>query len=164
MRNDADQVTIRKLDLSDRRVVTAILLVEKLAYTQEARIIGYHRIPALRDTVGSIRSSGETFFGLYDSDSLVAVISVILEHSMLTICRLVVNPSFQRRGMASRLLNHIEVEYPNASVFRASTAAKNEPALLLYKIHRFKETSRWKTPDGLELIRFERKRSEGVRP
>jgi ribosomal protein S18 acetylase RimI-like enzyme len=162
--NSAFEPAIRQLDLDDQQVVEEILSVQKLAYRREASIIDYDRIPALEDTIQSIRCSAETFYGIYIDRRLSGVVSVTQQNSILTICRLVVDPSVHRRGLASRLLAHLDIRYPDASAFRASTAVKNTPALLFYKMHRFEEAKRWKTGDGLELVELERRKADGLKP
>jgi ribosomal protein S18 acetylase RimI-like enzyme len=163
MEGEAEQPVIRQLAIEDCRLAAEILAVQKRAYRAEARIIGYDRIPALEDTVESLRYSGETFYGLYGAGRLSAVVSVVAEGSILTICRLVVEPAAHRRGMASDLLTYLNRRYRGVTVIRASTAARNNPALQFYKAHRFRETRRWKTEDGLELVELECRRSEGTR-
>jgi GNAT superfamily N-acetyltransferase len=160
----ADHPAVRQLDIQDSMVAAQVIAVQKRAYRVEARIIGYDRIPALQETVESLRHSGETFYGLFSADRLIATVSIVLDGSILTICRLVVEPGLQRRGMASRLLTHLNYRYPDASIFRVATAARNNPALRFYTTRGFRETRRWKTADGLELVEFECCRSRGMRP
>jgi GNAT superfamily N-acetyltransferase len=158
------QPVIKELNLGDQDLVSELLTVQKLAYREEARIIGYDRIPALADTNENILECRETFYGFFCKERLSAVISVIRDGSVLTICRLVVHPSEHRRGIASQLLSHLDKRYPEAVILRVRTAAKNDPALKLYKAHHFIETRRWTMPDGLELIELERRKSEGMKP
>jgi ribosomal protein S18 acetylase RimI-like enzyme len=164
MRDGEEHPVIKELNLGDQNLISEILTVQKLAYREEARVIGYDRIPALADTKETITECRETFYGLFCKEQLSAVISITLDGSVLTICRLVVRPSMHHRGIASRLLSHLARRYPEAVVLRVRTAVKNDPALKLYKAHHFVETRRWKMPDGLELVELERRRSGGMEP
>ena len=160
----ADAMDVRQLDLSNAAVIAQILAVQRKAYRLEARIVRYDRIPALHDTAESIRGSGERFFGLVHRGSVSAVVSVLLEESILTICRLVVDPSLHRRGMASTLLSDLKNRYAGISIFRVSTAAKNTPALRLYQENGFTVVRRWVTDDGLALTELEHRREPGSCP
>ena len=146
------------MDLSETAVISQILSVQKNAYGLEARIIGYDRIPALQDTAESIRASGETFFGLVHRGLVAAVVSVLPEDSVLTICRLVVDPPQHRRGMASAMLTDLQKRYEHIPLFRVRTALKNTPALSLYRAHGFSVARRWTMDDGLELVELEHRR------
>ncbi|MBN1835469.1 MAG: GNAT family N-acetyltransferase [Spirochaetales bacterium] len=142
---------IRKVDLCDKRVVRQLLRLQRLAYHREAELIGYRAIPALRDTAATLRASGESFHALLQGNRPLGVISWRRDGEVVEICRLVVHPRAWRRGVASRLLEHLE-GICSAAALEVSTARANIPALQLYRRHGFGESSRRITPDGLELV------------
>ncbi|MGH8922321.1 MAG: hypothetical protein ACRD0H_28950, partial [Actinomycetes bacterium] len=59
-----------RLDLSDEDTVRQIWELHRVAYVVEAELIGYDGIPPLHETLGELRTCGESFFGVYDEAGL----------------------------------------------------------------------------------------------
>ena len=150
----------QKIDLNDEGAVTQILTLQKLAYTNEAEIIGYTNIPPLFDTKQTIRQSKERFTGLYLGNQLVGMISTVQSNWVLEICRLVVHPRHMGKKYATKLLVHIEVSQPHVERIVVSTAEKNHPALALYKKNGYEQIGNTVTSDGLTLVTLEKIPSE----
>jgi ribosomal protein S18 acetylase RimI-like enzyme len=160
MKQDGGHYTIQRVDLSDKSAVATVLALQKKSYTQEAAAIGYDRIPALFDTPRTIRESVEIFYGFYLGGKLVGLVSVSRQGEVLEVCKLVVHPQYQCRGIATKLLEYLEAEEQDFEILRVSTAVKNKQALKLYRKERFSEANRFCTADGLELVTLERRRKE----
>ena len=156
MSETGGQVNIRTLDLADIVAVREILSVQKSAYGQEARLIGFFEIPALKDTEKSIRESGETFYGYRIGNRLAGVVSVQSQGGIAEICRLVTHPGYLRRGVAGQLLDFVERGVPTGWRLRVSTAAGNQPALDLYNKRGYSQIRRHYSKEGLELITLEK--------
>jgi ribosomal protein S18 acetylase RimI-like enzyme len=139
------------VDLSDHRAARRLLRLQRRAYRDEARLIGYRDIPALKDTVTALRVSGETFYGAFAGRRPLALVSTRREGDTLEICRLVVHPRCRRRGIASTLLRHVEAACGGGHL-AVATAMANVPARELYRACGFLEVSRQFIPDGLELV------------
>ncbi|HET6447159.1 MAG TPA: GNAT family N-acetyltransferase [candidate division Zixibacteria bacterium] len=160
MNNKQAHVIIKRIDLSDVKARREIISLQKLSYSQEAKIIGYEDIPARFDTEEVLLQSGERFSGCYVHTKLVGLISTSCDNQVLEICRLVVHPKFQRQNIATKLLDYLEEAEQVYTCIRVSTATKNEPAIALYRKNRFEEIERRRTPDGLELVTLKRSKTE----
>jgi len=143
------------VDLSARGTLRRLMRLQRLAYGREARLIEYGAIPALRDTAASLRGSGESFYALFRGRKPLGMISVHRHDARAEICRLVVRPRYWGRGIASRLLEHVQRVLPGETL-EVATAAANHPALELYRRHGFREGSRCTTSDGLGLVALRR--------
>ena len=160
MNKKQTHVTIKRIDLSEVNARREIISLQRLSYSQEARIIGYEDIPARFDTEQDLLRSGEMFSGCYRHTKLVGLISTSCANRVLEICRLVVHPKFHRQSIASILLDSLEKAKQEYTCIRVSTAVKNEPAMALYRNKGFEEIERRRTPDGLELVTLQRSKAE----
>jgi ribosomal protein S18 acetylase RimI-like enzyme len=153
---------------SDHRlpeIARAIHGVQMLAYAQEAALLGVPSLPPQQQTVEQLRVSDGCFVAAFWSSMLVGAIGVIAkpDESVLLINSLVVDPAYQRAGIATRLLLHALGASDAASV-RVCTGAGNEPALALYRKHGFVEYERWCVgPDSLELVALKLERGRAGR-
>jgi GNAT superfamily N-acetyltransferase len=123
---------IREIDLSDNHQVLEILFLQQLSYRIEAELIGFKEIPPLWDSPKTLKESGEQFFGYYEGETLAGAVSMKQSSKEMTICRMMVNPSFFRRGIATRLLQFAEGLAVPGLMIKVSTGTKNEPAVRLY--------------------------------
>ncbi|WP_214627819.1 GNAT family N-acetyltransferase [Paenibacillus agaridevorans] len=129
---------IHQLEHGNSTIAAAILDVQLPAYRIEAELLGFDGIPALRDTVADIMACNETFVGYRDGENLLGLIAYEKSGPELDICRLVVHPSAFRRGIATKLLEHVlEREAPDRAT--VSTGKENGPAIALYKRFGFTE-------------------------
>jgi ribosomal protein S18 acetylase RimI-like enzyme len=141
--------TVRLLDLTQPGVASRVLRLQRRAYRREARLIGYRRIPALREKASDLLHSGESFLLCYQGRRLAGLLSWKHDGRRAEICRLLVDPRYWRRGLAGELLAALEAR--EAGELRVATAAANAPALAFYRKHGFRPLRSWRTPDGLEL-------------
>lgn len=151
---------IHSLSLNDEEVVQQIWEMQHAAYRLEAELIGFTEIPPLMDTCESIRTCGETFYGCMDEDGeLMGAVAVISEgEGSLTISRVMVSPDHFRKGVASRLIQHVLAAYPEMSLFIVSTGEKNKPAYSLYLKHGFVPFDTFEVAPGVELTTFHLRR------
>ncbi|WP_028550042.1 GNAT family N-acetyltransferase [Paenibacillus sp. UNC451MF] len=126
---------IQPIDIDDNQQVLELLMLQQLSYRVEAERIGFEDIPPLFDSPKTIRESGEQFFGYYDEQQLAGAVAVKQSSKELIICRLMVHPSFFRRGIATRLLQFAEQFAIPGMMIKVSTGTNNEPAVLLYGKH-----------------------------
>ncbi|WP_282939835.1 GNAT family N-acetyltransferase [Paenibacillus sp. RC67] len=127
---------IQPIDIEDNQQVLELLMLQQLSYRVEAERIGFDEIPPLFDSPKTIRESGEQFFGYYDEQQqLAGAVAVKQSSKELIICRLMVHPSFFRRGIATQLLHYTEQFAMPGMMIKVSTGTKNDPAVLLYTKH-----------------------------
>ncbi|MFC0213584.1 GNAT family N-acetyltransferase [Paenibacillus chartarius] len=143
---------IRKLEFADNRQALELLQLQLGAYRAEARLTGIHEPPLLAESITTLRQSKETFYGYFEEERLVGAVSFLVEGDVVTICRLMVDERLSRRGIASALLEAIQELVPGTRQWRVIAAARNAPALNLYRKIGFLEQSRQQLAPNLELI------------
>ncbi|MFD1850901.1 GNAT family N-acetyltransferase [Oceanobacillus bengalensis] len=152
---------IVRLSHNDKETAKRILEIQIPAYRVEAEMIGFHDIPQLNDTVKSIMGSGETFLGYMDGPNLLGVLSFVDRNNDIEICRLVVHPTFFRKGIARKLLAYILSKSETEKRITVSTGDRNEPAMNLYQCSGFSKFAETEINDGVYLAHLERKGNEG---
>ena len=152
------RVSIEVLDLSSASVAERIHALQFAAYSYEAVLIGASDFPPLARKLEDVRSSPEQFFGAYAGGELVG--SAGIEpggRECIGISSLVVAPEWRRRGVGRALLHHI-IELRGDGELQVQTAARNLPALALYRQGGFVEVLRWFVgAEPLELIALRRR-------
>ena len=101
-----------------------------------------------------LASSGETFLGALVDGLVVGAISWRLVDGTLDIHRLVVDPSFFRRGVGVTLVQAAIEAEPAATRAIVQTGAANEPARLLYLGEGFEQVDEVEVAPGLRVARF----------
>jgi ribosomal protein S18 acetylase RimI-like enzyme len=152
---------IRELNLQNTEMVQNILDIQIPAYQVEAALIGYWEIPPLKDTVETLKASGESFYGYFEGGKLLGVISYMIEDDVMDICRLVVHPDYFRRGIGKKLLDYVEGMKEDITKIKASTGSKNTPAIKLYKIQGFVECQAIEVEAGFKITEFQKTLKEG---
>ena len=147
---------IQELQLHKQEVAQQILALQLPAYRVEAGIIGSDAIPALRDTVESLMSSGETFYGWFEDGELAGAIAYKLEDGELDIHRLIVHPNHFRKGIGRRLLQYVMEEHSLVKKYIVATGSKNVPAIQLYLSEGFIEVGGFEPVPGLPITNLEK--------
>lgn len=146
-----------RLDLADPVILRQLWELQRAAYAMEAELIGFDGIPPLHETLQELRGCTESFLGVADETGLAGAVSwTRLHDGTLDICRLVVHPRAQRRGIATALLNSLDAMEP-ADVTQVSTGTANQPALALYQRRGFTPTSERQIVPGVTVTLLERK-------
>jgi ribosomal protein S18 acetylase RimI-like enzyme len=146
---------IKHLDIIDRSVAKQILRVQIPAYQVEAQIVGLDEIPPLKDTVDSLQSCKEDFLGYYDGGILVGVISFRVIKEVLDIHRVVVQPSYFRRGIGRTMIQYLFEKYKKqVKGCKVQTASANTPAINLYQSLGFQKLEQLKISPTLSLTVF----------
>lgn len=142
---------ISQLDNSNEVVAKKIFTVFQNAYQVEAQLIGVRSFPPLLRTVNNIEDSTTSFYGFITNNELAGVIELAKENEQLNIDSLTVDPSFFRKGIASKLIEHVLADN-NLLKTTVETAVVNIPAIKLYKKHGFVEFKRWTPAHGIEKL------------
>jgi ribosomal protein S18 acetylase RimI-like enzyme len=142
---------IKKLNNSTEEVAEQIFTVFQSSYKIEAQLIGTLDFPPLLRSVKDIENSKTQFYGFIENKCLAGVIEIALKGEHLEINSLTVDPNYFKKGIASKLINHV-LEVFNFSVAIVETAVVNLPAINLYKKHGFVEFKRWTPSHGIEKL------------
>lgn len=148
---------IRRLNLLNSDEISTLLNLQRLAYTFEANLIGFYDIPTLKDTIQSLQSCNETFYGYLRKSELCGAISYTKQADEIDICRLVVHPKNFREGIGKALLEHLLATECDVTRFIVSTGKKNTPAVKLYEQYGFKIKSTTEIIHDVFIVHFERK-------
>ncbi|MEE4568627.1 GNAT family N-acetyltransferase [Paenibacillus polymyxa] len=141
--------------LEDDDIVSQIWRLQHVAYRLEAELIGFDEIPPLMDTLETLRSCGESFYGWLEDDELLGALAVQSESSgSLTLTRMMVHPDHFRKGIADSLMKHVLNEYQNIPLFIVTTGTLNTPAVTLYRKHGFRPVSAAEVAPGVELTTY----------
>ena len=141
-------------DLSD------ILSLQRLAYQSEAKLVNDFSIPPLTQTLEGLTADfddGIILKAVEESNPKEIIGSVrgrFLENT-LYIGRLIVNPSFQNKGIGTALLLHIESLYPRAR-YELFTSDKSSRNLSLYIKNGYKEFKRKPLNEHVDFVFLEK--------
>ncbi|MEU8617274.1 GNAT family N-acetyltransferase [Streptomyces sp. NPDC048623] len=147
---------IRELDLSDTATAAAVHEVGRRAYAVEADLIGFDGIPALHESLPDMQARPLRWLATMTSDGRVAAFVAWQTHAgtdprVTVIDRVCVDPVWFRRGLASRLLNHLLTEVVDSGEVRVSTGADNRPAVTLYQRLGFSRAADYEPVPGLRM-------------
>ncbi|MEA4960523.1 GNAT family N-acetyltransferase [Lutispora sp.] len=147
---------MRRLDLQDKETAEKVLELQAASYKIEAQIIGFYDIPPLKDTIDSLRKSGEIFYGYFEDEVLAGIISYKVIENTLDIHRVAVHPSFFRMGIAQKMVNFIEGAEVGINKVVVCTGKENKPAVNLYLKNGYKKTEDIEIGRNVYLTAFEK--------
>ncbi|MCD9026080.1 GNAT family N-acetyltransferase [Cohnella silvisoli] len=152
---------IVSLNIKEQEAAEEVWALQHPAYRVEAALIGVADLPPLQDTVKSLQTCGETFWGYRDDDSgeLVGAVSYEREREgerRYTICRLMVHPDFMRRGIGRLMMEHILSDTPNSAAWTVTAEIRNLPAIILYERFGFMRSETFEPIPGITMLRLER--------
>ena len=112
-----------------------ILRLQKLAYQSEARLYNDWSLPPLVQTIEELHAEFETtrFLKATDGERLVGSVRTKFNAGTVEIGRLIVDPSYQRRGIGAELLRRAEGCFAGARRFELFTGSRSEGNLKLYE-------------------------------
>ena len=147
---------IKEIRLAHIIAAAEVLELQRKSYIIEAELIGTTEIPPLTETFEQLQNCGETFIGYYKENKLAGAISYKREAGTLDIHRVMVHPDFFRRGIAAKLIAHIESIEKAATKVIVSTGAANLPAVRLYEKLGFVRQEDMIVGDRLRIANFKK--------
>ncbi len=148
---------IKPINMMLKANTTRVLALQIPAYQKEAELIGFFDLPPLKDTVETLKTCGETFYGYYEKEVLCGVVSFKIGQDFLDIHRLMVHPQHFRKGIAGKLLDFVTSHEKNITKLIVATGSENFPALKLYQKYGFQKSEEFKTAEGLSITTFEKR-------
>lgn len=147
---------IKRLNLKDRETAKSVLELQLASYKIEAEIIGFYDIPPLKDTIDSLNSCDEIFYGYFVNDVLAGIISYKIIESILDIHRVAVQPYFFKQGIAEKLIEFLEGLESNINRLVVSTGKNNIPAVSLYLKNGYKKIRDTEIGKEIYITEFEK--------
>lgn len=143
---------IIKIDIKDRYIAEQILKLQLESYKTEAKIINFYDIPPLNETLEDLINSEETFYIFKEKKKTLGVISFKIDNNILDIYKLFVSPNVFNKGIGSKLLSFIKVNFKDLDYIKVQTAHKNYPAIHFYEKQGFKIVKQNPINDSLEIV------------
>lgn len=142
---------LRRLNIEEPAMLNRIIQIQHRAYRIEAEIIGYDDLPPLQDTENSFKNTSETFIGYFQGEECTGFLSYEQSGSLLTICRLAIDPTSFRQGIASRLLAYV-LGLDGIATWEVQTGRDNRPAIRCYQKQGFICVEEKNIPEGIPIV------------
>ena len=136
-----------------------ILNLQKIAYQSEAEIVGDYTIAPLTQTLDGIREDFESgvILKAVESNEIIGSVRVYVNDNTLHICRLIVSPEHQNKGIGTALLRTAESLFPEKRL-ELFTSEKSDRNLYLYKKNGYKEFKREPMNENIDFVFMEKHR------
>jgi GNAT superfamily N-acetyltransferase len=145
------EVALRQLTRAEvERRAGELVMLQRAAYAVEAELIGDDRIPQLSETPEELAMAGLTWNVVEAGGLIVAAIAHSETSEGIDIERLVVHPSWHRRGLGRQLVTRIIRGFATVS-----TGTKNQPARRLYESMGFRHVRDDEVLPGLWVSTYE---------
>ena len=119
-----------------------VLELQKLAYQSEAKLYNDWTLPALTQSIESLREESldsVILKGIVDG-SIIGSVRAKTTSATCEVGRLIVHPNFQRKGIGSKLLKAIENMHQHLERFELFTGSISAGNVHLYESHGYKIT------------------------
>lgn len=147
---------IQNADVSD---ASELLKLQKLAYLSEALIYNNYRIPPLIQTLEEVEDKFQDHIYLkavVDGRIIGSVRGNVLDSESVYIGRLIVHPDYQNQGIGTKLIEYLEVSYPDFNRFELVTGYKSRRNIYFYQKMGYKIFKKELCPSGVYLLYLEK--------
>ncbi len=141
-----------------------ILKLQYLCFQREAELHNDYTIAPLKQTLASLLLEYDTHCILVArcGDEVVGSARGNMNGDACYIGRVIVHPRMQRKGIATKLMNAIEAEFPNVSRYELFTGVRSEGNLAFYQKLGYKAVrTQWATPK-VEIVYMEKVRAKAA--
>jgi GNAT superfamily N-acetyltransferase len=152
------KIVIKEIDFQNVSLLKELFELQLASYRIEAELIQFFEIPPLKESFAEFQKCGETFIGYFERDELAGALSFTTDGDVLTICRMVVHPNHFRKGIAQKLLNFLEENTRDFTIFKVSTGKDNTPATNLYLKNIYRLVCDLEVGPGFYISNFEKRR------
>jgi len=135
--------------------------LQRLAYLGEAKIENDYSIPPLKETfeqVAAAFAEGRVFKVLLDG-RIIGSARTRMQGDTCFICRVVVHPEFQNRGIGSSLMRAIENQFTDVARFELYTSGKSDRNLHFYGRLGYTTFTTVHVPGRGEMVYLEKRQS-----
>lgn len=148
-------VSITKAKLKD---ADEILELQKLAYQSEAELYNDWQLPALTQSLDSLKKefSNNIILKAVIDKRIIGSVRAMAEVDRYKIGRLIVHPDYQKQGIGSALLQKIESMNISSKTFQLFTGKKSLNNIRLYEKSGYKITQTKVLSDKVELVFMEK--------
>jgi len=130
-----------------------LLELQRRAYSVEAALIGDERIPPLHESRQDLVSAQLHWVVTFDGDRIAGAVGYSEEEGSVDIDRLMIDPSYHRRGLGSSLVTEVMSLQARTIV---ATGRENAPARALYEGLGFTHDSDIEPVAGLWVSQYSR--------
>ena len=147
-----------EIDLADAADAATILELQKLCYRSEAALYEDDTLPALTQTLESMREEFEKKVVLraVESGRLIGSVRAQMDGDTCHVGRLIVHPDFQNRGIGTKLMGSVEAIFVSARRFELFTGEKSLRNIALYTSLGYYEVRREVVTPRLTLVYMEK--------
>ncbi|MFO7658638.1 MAG: GNAT family N-acetyltransferase [Bacteroidales bacterium] len=146
---------IKQADMAD---LTEILILQKMAFLQEAKLYNNFTIQPLSQTIEEMKTEFESkvFLKTEIDSKIVGSVRANLDSNVCWVNKLMVHPDYQRQGIGKALLLEIEKHFPDVKKFLLGTGAKSKNNIRLYENIGYRIVKHDKFHDGVEAVLMEK--------
>ncbi len=148
-------VTIVQANIDD---APGILELQKISYQKEALVYDDRTIPPLTQTLSEIVAEYEksVFLIARCESRIVGSVRAVSDSDTCKIGRLIVHPDYQRKGIGSSLMRHMEALFPNVKRFELFTGTKSSDNIRLYYELGYREYDRKDLSQKVRIVFMEK--------
>jgi N-acetylglutamate synthase-like GNAT family acetyltransferase len=144
---------IQKVDKNNLKLAKELYRLQIDSYSIEAQVIGSSQIPPLKESFEVFLKSLQVVWMFSNENIVNGAVFVELSEDETTISKLIVSPTFFRKGVGRNLVEHVLASFRDKDI-KVATASKNIPARQLYEKLGFRQVYQQMTPEGIEIVHY----------
>ncbi len=122
------------------------------SYAVEAALLKATKFPPLLRTLERFIHTETQFYGLFEGQTLAAVVEISMQNDSTHIQSLVVHPDYFRQGLGSKLIRHV-LSF-RSKFYTIETGLDNKPAIQLYEQFGFQKIDDYTAEFGIRKVRL----------